>query len=107
MVACEVDDLVITGNDTKGIVQLRKYLTDTYAMTDWPRINSFLGVNINYKPDEGVLEMDTVDKIKSLFKQHGIVNSSHNVPQRDSPLDDDYSKIPVDPGAVKYNAVEQ
>ena len=45
--------------------------------------------------------MDTIDKIRELFKKHGILNSTHNIPQRDTPLDDDYSKISIEPGVAK------
>ena len=76
-------------------------------MTDWERINSFLGINITYKPDEGILEMDTIEKIKTMFKQHGIINSTHNIAQRDTPLDDDYTKIDIKAGNQNYNAVDK
>ena len=32
-----------------------------------------------------------------------ILNSSHNVPQRDTPIAEDYSDISIEPGEVKYD----
>ena len=44
LVGCEVDDLIITGNDAACIARLKKKLVDEYNVTDWERIASFLGV---------------------------------------------------------------
>ena len=104
LVACEVDDLVITGSDKQGVADLHDMLEKQYKITDWSPIKSFLGINMKY--EGGVLEMDVIDKIRELFKKHGIVNSSHNIPKRDTPLDDDYSKISVEPGSVKYSELD-
>ena len=104
LVACEVDDLVITGSDKAGIAELKSMLTKQYSITDWGPISSFLGINMNYT--DGVLEMDVVEKIRDLFSKHGIINSTHNIPGRDVPLDDDYTKIPVEEGSVKYTELD-
>ena len=50
--------------------------------------------------------MDVINKIKDLFKQHGIINSTHNIPGRDTPLDDDYSKISLEPGKIPHNELD-
>ena len=46
MVLVEVDDLVITGT-AEMIEELRKKLDDTYNITQFEPINSFLGINID------------------------------------------------------------
>jgi hypothetical protein len=51
LVGCEVDDLIITGNDAACISRFKKKLVDEYNVTDWERIASFLGVNIDYDLD--------------------------------------------------------
>ena len=63
LVGCEVDDLVITGNDAACISRFKKKLMDVYMVTDWERIASFLGVNMDYDLDSGVLAMDVKSKI--------------------------------------------
>jgi hypothetical protein len=105
LVACEVDDLVITGSDNEAVEALRKDLTNKYKITAWGPISSFLGINMKHV--DGVLEMDVINKIKDLFKQHGILNSTHNIPGRDTPLDDDYTKIPLEPGKVVYSELDK
>ena len=60
----------------------------------------------------GVLEMDVIEKIRELFKKHGILNSNNYIAQRDTPLDDDYSKISVEPSDMlktisEYSPVEK
>ena len=47
-------------------------------------------LGINMKRTKDALEMDVIEKIRELFKKHGILNSSHNVPQRDTPIAEDY-----------------
>ena len=110
LVACEVDDLVITGSDSEGMKELRSELTSKYKITEWGPISSFLGINMAYK--NGVLEMDVIEKIRELFKKHGILNSNNYIAQRDTPLDDDYSKISVEPSDMlktisEYSPVEK
>ena len=68
LVGCEVDDLIITGNDAACIARFKKKLVDDYKVTDWGRIASFLGVNMDYELDSGVLAMDVKSKIEKLFR---------------------------------------
>ena len=75
LVGCEVDDLIITGNDTACIARFKKKLVDDYNVTDWERIASFLGVNMDYDLDSGVLAMDVKSKIEKLFEDHSILNT--------------------------------
>ena len=92
------------GSDTDAINALHQQLVSTYKITDWDPISSFLGINMSYK--DGTLEMDVINKIKDLFKQHGIINSTHNIPGRDTPLDDDYSRISLEPGKIPYSELD-
>jgi len=48
LVGCEVDDLIITGNDAACIARFKRKLVDDYKVTDWERVASFLGVNMDY-----------------------------------------------------------
>ena len=72
LVGCEVDDLIITGNDAACIARFKKKLVDDYKVTDWERIASFLGVHMGYGLDSGVLAMDVKSKIEMLFEDHSI-----------------------------------
>ena len=65
LVGCEVDDLIITGNDAACIARFKKKLVVDYKVTDWERIASFLGVNMDYDLDSGVLAMDAKSKIEN------------------------------------------
>ena len=47
---------------------------DDYEVTDLERIASFLGVNMDYALDSGVLAMDAKSKIEKLFDDHLILN---------------------------------
>ena len=79
LVGGEVDDLVITGNDAACIARFKKKLMDDYNVTDWDRIASFLGVNMGYDLDSGVLAMAVNYKIEQLFEDHSILNVLKNV----------------------------
>ena len=74
LVGCEADDVIITGNDAACIARFKKKLVDDYNVTDWERIASFLGVNMDYDLDSGVLAMDAKSKIEKLFEDHSILN---------------------------------
>ena len=93
LVGCEVDDLIITGNDAACITRLKKKLVDEYNVTDWERIASFLGVNIDYDLDSGVLAMDVKSKIEKLFEEHSILNVLKNV-KANTPITEDNLNVP-------------
>ena len=72
-VATEVDDLVITGNHTAKLKELKSSLEDSYLSTttkselDWDDpISSFLGIDINYDQDAGTLTMGCEAKVDAL-----------------------------------------
>ena len=67
LVGCEVDDLIITGNDAACVARFKKKLIGDYNATDWECIASFLGVNMDYDLDSGVLAMDVKSKTEKLF----------------------------------------
>ena len=93
LVGCEVDDLVITGNDAACISRLKKRLMDDYNVKDWERIASFLGINIDYDLDSGVLSMDVKSKIEKLFDDHSILNVLKNV-KCPTPITEDNLNVP-------------
>ena len=75
LVGCEVDDLIVTGNaDDACIARFKKKVVDDYKVTDWERIAPFLGGNMDYDFDSGVLAMDVKSKIEKLFEDHSILN---------------------------------
>ena len=61
-------------NDAACIYRFKKKLIDDYNVTDWESIASFLGVNMDYDLDSGVLAMDVKSKIEKLFEDHSILN---------------------------------
>ena len=78
LVGCEVNDLIITGNDASCIARLKKKLQDDYKVKDWERIASFLGLNVSYGLTSGILTMDVKSKIEKLFEDHSIINILKN-----------------------------
>ena len=93
LVGAEVDDLIITGNDAACISRFKKKLMDDYKVTDWERIASFLGVNMDYDLDSGVLSMDVKSKIEKLFEDHSILNVLKNV-KAPTPITEDNLNVP-------------
>ena len=93
LVGCEVDDLIITGNDAACIARFKKKLMDDYNVTDWERIASFLGVNMDYDLDSGVLAMDVKSKIEKLFEDHSILNVLKNV-KAPTPITEENLNVP-------------
>ena len=64
-----------------------------YNVTDWERIASFLGVNIDYDLDSGILAMDVKSKIEKLFEDHSILNTLKNV-KANTPITEDNLNVP-------------
>ena len=58
---------------------------------------------MSYK--DGTLEMDVINKIKDLFKQHGIINFLTHSRSRHA-FDDDYSRISLEPGKIPYSELD-
>ena len=76
LLATEVDDLVITGNNLKKIAELRVVLTKHFGeIKQFEDISSFLGINIAYDQKAGVLSMDVEAKIKALIAHHKLEKS--------------------------------
>ena len=70
LLATEVDDLVITGNDSKKLQEIRSLLETKFKMKDWDNpIKSFLGINIDYDMANSRLSMDVNDKVAKLFNE--------------------------------------
>ena len=51
LVLLYVDDMIITGDDTKGIADLKLSLSQKFEMKDLGQLNYFLGLEVNYDPD--------------------------------------------------------
>ena len=104
LVLCEVDDLVVTGDDTDGIHHFHEQLIKAFAQRDdkgkadresvaWEPINSFLGIDIKYDIHEGILTMDVGRKIKNMFHEHreGLAKiGTANLPVKTTFNDEDY-----------------
>ena len=93
LVGCEVDDLIITGNDAAYIARFKNKLVDDYKVTDWERLASFLGVNMDYDLDSGALAMDVKSNIEKLFKDHSILNALSNA-KASTPITEESLHVP-------------
>ena len=76
-IATEVDDLVITGDHMQKLAELKLSLETAYlspttkTVLDWDDpIRSFLGINICYDLDAGVLTMDAEAKVVALEEKY-------------------------------------
>ena len=79
LMATEVDDLVITGNNDAEREALRLALVKAFKITTWEDIESFLGMHVEYERDSGVLKMNMIKKIENLFKeQHSYLGDQIN-----------------------------
>ena len=108
VVLSEVDDLVVTGNDTKMIEHFRACLINSFASTTddgskdensiaWEPISSFLGIDIKYDLKEGKLRMNVAQKIKNIFDDDVHKMALHKIghaslPQPPTLNDSDYSE---------------
>ena len=57
------------------IEELRKKLDDTYNITQFEPINSFLGINIEYDQKNGTLSMDVASKIHAMFAEKPMIQN--------------------------------
>lgn len=89
IIASEVDDLLITGNDLEHIATLKKTLHEQYDVTSYEKLSSFLGINIEHSP--GTLTMDVRAKIVDLFNRHAVLvklqSNKADVPINDAVMD--------------------
>ena len=69
LTGAEVDDLVVTGTNTKKIAQLQKLFQDKRGVGKWGDIHTFLGIRCNYDRPAGVLTLDVEHKIKDMLKR--------------------------------------
>jgi len=69
--AAFVDDIVVTGTDSKKIAELRHIFNTTFkGEGQWDEcINSFLGMHIEYNQATGELSFSVRSKVEDLFKK--------------------------------------
>ena len=108
IVASEVDDLLITGNDLEHIATLKRILVEQYEVTTYEKLASFLGININH--EHGVLSMDIRAKIVDLFNKHAILAAVQkdkcDVPINDAVMDIKDADV-NDTKIAKFSAVDK
>ena len=79
LIATEVDDLVITGNNDAERESLHVALVKAFNITTWENIESFLGMHVEYDRDIGILRMNMIKKIDALFtEQHSFLGDQIN-----------------------------
>ena len=105
IVASEVDDLVITGDDDVLIARFRSILESEYKVTDYEDINSFLGINIDYNMREHYLTMDVTNKIEGVFKAHAILKPICDM-KGDVPINE-YAMNRPDSDEAKYTPMDK
>ena len=96
LVASEVDDLLITGTDQTAIDDFKSALVESFKITDYAPVNSFLGINIHYKPEEGELSMDVTYKIDQMFDVKHTILAGHLKGKGDVAFDEAHTNIPDD-----------
>jgi hypothetical protein len=71
IVAIYVDDSIITGDDTKGIAEVRGRLIDKFGGTTGP-LNSFLNLFMTYDKPAGRLEMHHAFYRRQIFENNNV-----------------------------------
>ena len=87
IIATAVDDLIITGSDTDAIEKLRLALVEKWEITQWEKLESYLGMHVEYDMKRGMLEMNMTKKIEDLlFKLHPtlgeLINGNAKMPMK-------------------------
>ena len=67
-----VDDILITGNDEKIVKQLKKALTNRFAMTDMGEVSLIFGMKVTRDYKQGTLSISQVDYVNSILERFGM-----------------------------------
>ena len=73
LLCSEVDDLVITGDDTDKLTELKDMLDSRFGKINpvtWSPLTSFMGVDIKYDRKERVCSLGVPYKIQKIFDDH-------------------------------------
>ena len=69
LIGAEVDDLIVTGTNTKKMAELQQLFQDKWGVEKWGDIHTFLGMRCKYDRPAGVLTLDVEQKIKDMLKR--------------------------------------
>ena len=67
-----VDDILIIGNDEKIVKQLKKALTNRFAVTDMGEVSLILGMKVTRHYRQGTLSICQVDYVNSILERFGM-----------------------------------
>ena len=69
LIGAEVDDLNVTGTNTKKMAELQQLFQDKWGVGKWGDIHTFLGMRCKYDRSAGVLTLDVEHKIRGMLKR--------------------------------------
>ena len=69
LIGAEVDDLIVTGTNTKKMAELQQIFQDKWGVEKWGDIHTFLGMRCKYDRSAGELTLDVEQKIKDMLKR--------------------------------------
>lgn len=52
------DDLLVCGKKVTGIAKIKANLSEKFAMKDLGKVKTYLGINIEYESERGVMTLD-------------------------------------------------
>ena len=69
LIVAEVDDLVVTGTNTKKMAELQQLFQDKWRVEKRGDIHTFLGMWCKYDRPAGVFTLDVEQKTKDMLKR--------------------------------------
>ena len=67
-----MDDILVTGQDEKVVEQLKKSLTDWFAMTDMGEVSHLLGEKVTRDYKQGTISISQVNYVNSIVETFGM-----------------------------------
>ena len=91
IVLTEVDDLVYTGSQ-ELIDEFEDTLRKKWKITECGPLKSFMGINIHYDIERGILTFDVEEKVKNIFREKLYLQDDKAIPFVDIPMKPDGDK---------------
>jgi len=101
IVLTEVDDLVYTGSP-ELIAEFEDTLKAKWNITECGPLKSFMGINIFYDIEKGILTFDVEEKVKNIFRDKSYLQDDKAIPFSDVPMKPDGDKRLVRDSAVIF-----
>ena len=95
-----VDDFILTGDDTDGILEIKKQMAERYNLKDLGLASRFIGVNIIRDRPNRVIYLNQHDKIKKILETYKMSDAK----PCSTPIEKGYTPPPFDPNLPQTDA---